>query len=63
MLGEDFIKTAEWESYPFTELNPFSGVIVDASVTLSTNAVIRLTAFVAATLDVQFSAEIGRAHV
>jgi hypothetical protein len=56
MLGADFITTAEWESYPFTELNPFSGIVIDASVTLSTNAVIRLTALAASTLDIQFSA-------
>lgn len=55
MLGEDFIKTAEWESYPFTGLNPFSGMIVDASVTLAINAIVKITSFTAATLDVEFS--------
>lgn len=57
MLGTEFIGTEAWEAYPFTTLGPFSGILVDASITTSDNVEVEITGIVAATQDVQFSTQ------
>jgi hypothetical protein len=55
MLGTEFIGTQAWEAYPFVDVGPFTGVIVDASITSSENTAIEVTRLTPA-FDVEFSA-------